>query len=94
MRPPSLLRRAIFLGAVMLGVSFAARATPPCPISEELLFTVETARIDGADQDIKEIPVGALYLFPQNDESTDVFLAGTYDPDTGEARSLELRRAP
>lgn len=90
---PAILQRAVFLGAVTLGASFAARATPPCPSSEELLFVVEVARIDGADQDIKDLALGSLYLFPRNDDA-DIFLAGTYDPDTGVTRDLELRRAP
>ena len=51
------------------------------------------ARIDGAQQAIKDLPLESLYLFPRND-NTGIYLAGTYDPDTGEARSLELKAAP
>lgn len=93
MSSPVLFRRAVFLGAVVLGASFAARATPPCPTSEELLFAVDVARIDGVDQPIKELPLESLYLFPR-DESASLYLAGTYDPDTGRARDLVLKEAP
>lgn len=93
MPSPVLVRRAVFLGAVVLGASFTARATPPCPTSEELLFAVDVARIDGAQQPLKDLPPESLYLFPRNDDAG-IYLAGTYDPDTGEARSLELKAAP
>lgn len=90
---PAIVQRAVFLGAVALGASFAARATPPCPTREELHFDVDVARIDGASQDIKNVALGSLSLLPQDDEG-DIFVANTYDPDTGRARNLELRSAP
>ncbi|MBK7825597.1 hypothetical protein [Nannocystis sp.] len=87
-------RRAVFLGALVLGASLTARATPPCPTSEELLLTVDVARIDGADQDLPELALGDFYLFPRNDQDSGVFIGAVYDPDTGKPHNVELTRSP
>ena len=60
MPSPVLVRRAVFLGAVVLGASFTARATPPCPTSEELLFAVDVARIDEIEAEVKHDVIAFL----------------------------------
>lgn len=82
---------AAFFGTALVGASFFARATPPCPSAEELDLTMTSVSIDGADQPKSS---EEFFLFPRNDYESGVFLARGYDPDTAMPRDLELKEAP
>lgn len=86
-----LLALAAFLGAAVVGASFEARATPPCPIGESLLLSVSKVSVDGKDQ---TPPTADFFFQSGNDSSNPDFVATVYDPDTAKERTLRLKSAP
>jgi hypothetical protein len=90
-RRERLLALAAFIGAAVLGASYQARATVPCPIGESLALSVSKVAVDGKDQ---TPPTGDFFFQSGNDSSNPDFVATVYDPDTAKERTLRLKSKP